>query len=197
MKHLILGGGYLNKAADGGNRWVETLLARTDKEARIAFCLFSRDEHEWVHVLQQQQTIIKQFAGKTRLEFQTMTPSTISKVSEWANVIYITGGDFPARLKSVLQSHGGILELWDDKTICGSSAGANVMCKRYMHLQNKQVEEGLGWVNARLIPHWRAPDWPGWTDADWSWAVEQLVDKAGGSPLLCLPEGDFLEIKVK
>ncbi len=197
MKHLVLGGGYQMKAADGGEHWVRTMLQRADGHARIAFCLFARDEHEWIRVLQEQQDAIKRYAGSTKVEFQTMTPDSLAEVSDWANVIYITGGGLPARLKTMLAKHGDILKLWNGKTICGSSAGADVLCQRYMHLQSKTVEQGLGWVNANLIPHWRAPDWPDWTEKDWDAAVQKMAEVPGRTPLLCMREGSFIELELK
>jgi hypothetical protein len=197
MKHLILGGGHLTRAEDGGRAWVEALLARSGAKARVAFCLFARDENEWGRVLEELQAVIRCYAGGTQVSFETMSPQNFIKVSKWANVIFMVGGDYPARLKAALERYEDVLSLWNGKTICGSSAGADVMCQRYMRLGQKKIEDGLGWVAANFIPHWRAPDWPGWSKKDWDAAAKRLAGRRGETPLLCLREGDFIEVEIK
>jgi hypothetical protein len=195
MKHLILSGGRPWRGEDGGKLWVQALLAHCGSEARIGFCVFAQEEAEWPETIRSNAGLITKFAGDTAVNSKTMTAESFTEVSEWANVIVIPGG-IPERLEQALKPYGDILQLWDGKTISGSSAGADIMCERYMYLQDRVVKQGFGWVPVSFIPHWQA-DLLGWKPEDWRWAETQLARGPGELPLLCVREADFVELAVQ
>jgi hypothetical protein len=191
MKHLILGGGKVTTL--GGKAWAKALLGHTGKTVKIAMCMFAIDETEWTSEADETINEIKRLTDK-RIEHAVLEADTFMDVSAWADAIIIVGGD-PARLKNTLEQYGDLMSLWDGKTIAGSSAGADIMCQRYMYLQDRIVQEGFGWVPANIIPHWEA-DFEDWKPEDWKWAARELAGGPGEAPLLCMREGDFVEIKV-
>jgi peptidase E len=192
MKHLILAGGQMD--VKGGRAWVEALLQDCKSSAKVAFCLFAREESDWDQVVSGHIDLITRYTDK-RVNFKVFEAINFAEVSAWANVVVIVGGD-PWRLKNTLEQYGNLMELWDGKTISGSSAGADIMVRRYMYLQDKVVQAGFGWVPVNVIPHWRAEGWKGWKPADWQWAARELAAGPGETPLLCIREGDFVEIEV-
>jgi peptidase E len=195
VKYLILSGG---KPAHR-EAWVQALLAHAGRDARVAFCMFaSEDDATARAVVSGLSASIAEGVGVggDEISFDTLTAKNFEEVSAWANVIVIPGGD-PMKLKKELEPHGDLLKLWDGKTISGSSAGADIMCRRYVYLQDKSFHEGFGWVNANFIPHWQAPNWDGWTAKDWAWASRELSAKPGSTPLLTIREGEFVEIAVQ
>jgi hypothetical protein len=194
MKHLILSGGRPWLSDSGGKQWVDALLARSGNTVHVAYCLFAQDASEWPETLRTNKALVQKFAGKRTVSFKTLEHDTFFEVSAWAHVIVIVGGD-PATLRDTLEQYGDLMALWDGKTISGSSAGADIMVRRYMYLQDKVVQEGFGWVTANLLPHWEA--YEGWTAEDWQWAVNKLAGRPGEEPLLCIREGDFTEIAVQ
>jgi cyanophycinase-like exopeptidase len=191
MKHLILGGGKMTILGD--KAWVDVLLKHTGKTAKIAMCMFAIEEAEWTSVAGETISEIKRVTDK-RIEHAILEADTFMDVSAWADVIIIAGGD-AARLKNTLEQYGDLMSLWNGKTIAGSSAGADIMCQRYMYLQDRVVQEGFGWVPVNMIPHWEA-DFEDWKPEDWQWAAQELAGGPGEAPLLCMREGDFVEIKV-
>jgi peptidase S51-like protein len=192
MKHLILNGGKpIERKA-----WVELLLRDAGREARIAFCMFaapSEDLREKMLAGIQQQ--ITKHAGVRQIAFRVLEADNFNEVSAWANIIVIPGGD-PWQLKNALAQYGDLMELWDGKTVAGFSAGADVMVRRYMYLQDKVVQEGFGWLPVNLIPHWQA-DFEGWRADDWQWASRQLASGPGDVPLITIREGEFVEFAVQ
>lgn len=193
MKYLILSGGKPMERAS----WVQALLAHAGREARVALCMFAGDDETIQQAMVSGlKAIIADAAEVPDISFKVFTAENFKEVSEWANVIVIPGGD-PAKLKKELEPHGNLMELWDGKTIAGSSAGADIMCKRYVYLQDKTFAEGFGWVQANFIPHWQSETWPDWGTDDWDWAAKELSGKPGGLPLLTVREGEFVEIAVQ
>jgi len=195
MKRLVLMGGSPWKSDDMGRGLVESLIQHYPIEARVAFCIFAQPESDWRATEQVNRELIQKFAGNTKISFQTMTEDNFSEVSEWADIINLPGGN-PFTLKEKLDLCGDVSSLWDGKVIAGSSAGADVLCEKYMFLQEKRIGEGFGWIKASCLPHWRA-NFDDWNDSDWNRAEAELLHQHSTLPVLCIPEGKFIEIAVR
>ncbi len=194
MKRLILMGGRPWLARDKGRGLVETLLRDTAPTVRIGMCIFAQPQSDWEETRKINAAMIAQFAGNTNVDIKVMTPQGFVETSAWANVIYMPGGDTRV-LKKALGNYD-IAKLWDGKTIAGASAGAHVLCKRGVYLQDRQIVNGFGWVNASVVVHWRSPDFAGFTADDWDWAEKTLAEPAGGMPLICIAEDKFVEVSM-
>ncbi len=180
---------------DQGEYFTRVLFRYFSKKLNLAFCIFAQAETDWQETEQRNIEMFNLYKGKRDISFQTMTPENFAEVSKWADVIYMPGGD-PDILKQKLAACGDIARLWDGKVIAGSSAGADVLCKYYLFLQNKTLSEGLGWVNASCIPHWR-DKFEDYTDKHWDEEETKLHKMYPEIPILCIPEGEFVEITVK
>lgn len=192
MKRLILSGGKPTES----KRWVDALLCQADGEARIGLCLFAGEDSKIQAAMESGVAdVVKRWADKTKVELKTLTPDNFTEASNWANIIVIPGGD-PSKLQKELAPYGDLMQLWDGKTISGSSAGADIMCCRYVYLQDKTFHQGFGWVKANFIPHWLA-EWEGWDYKTWQWAANELATDHGQTPLLLVREGEFVEIAVQ
>lgn len=135
------------------------------------------------------------FKQPADITYQTMTAENFVKVSAWADIIYLPGGD-PFQLIEKIKTSGNIAMLWDGKTIAGSSVGADLFCKGFVYLQEKSFGHGLGWVPATCIPHW-LDNFNGYTQKDWDWAEQESLKQFPDLPVLCIPEGEFVELTVK
>ncbi len=192
MKRLILMGGRPWESADKGKRQVEVLLRYFPSKVRLAFCIFAQDQNDWEQTRATNISMIERFKSGRGIEYQTMTPENFVETSAWADVIYMPGGE-PPRLKAALQACGDIAELWDGKVIVGASAGMDILCEHFSYLQEETILEGFGWIKANCIPHWRND---GEDEAAQSRAEEELLRRFPKVPLLCVAEGDFVEIGV-
>lgn len=192
MKQCILMGGRPWVAADGGKRQVEVMLRSFRQQANLAFCLFAQDERDWAQTQRANIAMIEKFKGRTKVEYQTMTVEKFAGASAWADIIYIVGGS-PPQLKAALQGQDRLAKAWDGKIIVGSSAGMDVLCAHFSYLQTGQILDGLGWIKASCIPHWRDD---GEDEQAQSWAQAELVRRFPELPVLCVAEGDFCEVAV-
>lgn len=194
MKRLILMGGRPWFAADGGKRFTDVLFRYYPQEVKLAFCIFAQPEEQWEDTRNWNVGMFDKFKDGRIVSYQTMTLENFTEVSAWADIIYLTGGD-PLQLTKSLQPFD-LARLWDGKVLAGSSAGADLFCSGFTFLQNRSFSRGLGWVNASCIPHWRSQDFEGYTQEDWDWAEQESLRQLPDAPVLCIPEGDFVELTI-
>ncbi len=194
MKQLILIGGMPWKADSDSNALSFALRTHIKPELNIAFCNFARNHDNPHDKDDAMNAMFNKFGGNKKMSYLIMTSENFREVSEWADVIYMPGGD-PALLVAELQRHADIEKLWDNKIISGSSAGADIMCTYYVYLQDKTFGKGFGWVQATLIPHWG--HYEGYSENDWKSLREEALNQTPDLPVLCIPEGQFVEITVQ
>lgn len=179
-------------ARDGGREFVETLLRDHKPEIKLALCIFAQPESDWSETERINTEMIMRFANDAKVDVRVMTPDNLEQLSHWADVVYLPGGHTET-LKKRLHPFD-IARLWNGKTIAGSSAGAHLLCVKSVYLQDRTIVEGMGWVRASVVVHWRANDFAGFTKDDWDWAEQTLIDPT--LPMICLPEDKFVEITV-
>lgn len=194
MKRLILMGGRPWEARDGGQRLVEVTFRYFPGDVKLAFCNFAQNETDWNETTQRNSHMFSQFKPTGKIETKIMTTENFAEVSKWADVIYIPGGD-PYVLYEKVTTSGDVANLWDDKIIAAGSAGADLFCSNYVFLQNKTFGHGLGWIDMSCVPHWR-DDFNDYTQADWDWAEQEALKRFPDTPVLCIPEGEFVEFTV-
>lgn len=195
MKRLVLMGGRPWLGSDHGKSFANTLFRYFPEEVKLAFCIFAQPETDWRETKEVNQKMFSKYKGKRKLSYKTMTSKNFDEVSKWADIIYIPGGD-PFILKQKIDAIGDVGELWDGKVIAGSSAGADLFCIGFVYLQEKTFGQGLGWVKATCIPHWRG-DFNDYNDKDWDWAEKESLKKFPEFPVLCIPETEFVEYTIK
>lgn len=192
MNHFVLGGGKQSEAVDGGQAFVGAMLRMVKNDVRIALCHFATMEDQWEEASQVTAKFISEHVGKIGVAYKTMNINNFVEISSWADVIYLTDGN-SYLLKDTLLGFKDVSPIWQGKTIVGTSAGADVLCHKYVYLPEKRIGQGLGWVSCDLFTHYRS-DYPGWAAQDWIAFEEQFAaDPASKFSVLCLPEGDFAE----
>ncbi len=197
MKRLILIGGHPGKA-DHDNALTYALRTHPAIEIKVAFCNFARTDTRWDDTDKDSTEMFNRFGGDKKLIYKTISQENFREVSTWADVIYMPGGD-PAALKSELDKFPGLAELWDGKIIAGSSAGADVMCASFVFLQDKSIGNGYGWVQATCIPHWghyEESESVKYSDEDFESVRKKAQKNRPDLPVLCIPEGQFVEFSI-
>lgn len=187
-------GGRPWECDDGGKRFTRVLFRYFPNEVKLAFCIFAQPESDWTETEDRNIEMFNSFMGSRTIAYKTMTAENFAEVSSWADVIYIPGGN-PKTLHDLLIKCGDISKLWNKKVIAGSSAGADLFCTNYVYLQDKTFGKGLDWVKATCVPHWR-DKFRDYTSKDWDWAESEALRKFPELPVLCIPEGEFVEFSV-
>ena len=113
-----------------------------------------------------------------------------SEQVKWADVIYIRGGQSEARALELLRKESDWINNLGEKTLVGTSAGADIVSKYYYDLDNLKVSEGLGLLPIKVITHYKSDyNVP---NIDWDKAYTQLKNSGADLPILTLAEGQFV-----
>ena len=188
----ILAGGYRAKAADGGKAFAEELAKGFEEPVKILVCLFARPRETWSTVfLEDKEFFTAHLAGKKK-EITLADPDTFAEQVTWANAIYVRGGTTEALLNQLKQGVDWEKAL-NDKTLAGSSAGANAIGKYYYGLDAQKVGEGLGLLPIKVLVHYRS-DYNA-PNIDWNKAYSELNNYQEDLPLIALKEGEFKVIE--
>lgn len=188
MTKFILVGGYVQKAPDGGRAFCEELVKDFSEPIKILDCVFARLPTVWGETFAKDKDFLKtQLPGK-KIELKLAEFDMFVDQINWADVVYFRGGSSEELVKSLQQCSGWEKNI-QNKTVAGTSAGADALSKYYYGLDNLEVRDGLGLVPVKMIPHFRS-DYHGW-EFDWDKAEAELKAYKEDLPLVALREGEF------
>lgn len=189
MTRYILVGGYPHKALDGGEAFVRALVEGYGEKPKILDCLFARPRENWAKAHEQDTAFFTTHLGEHSFHIQMAEVETFREQIVWADAVYIRGGSVEDGLLEMIASVVDIKKLLEGKTLAGSSAGADAMSHSFYGLDTLRLHDGLGFVPAKVIPHWmsdyNAPN------IDWAKAYEELDAYKEKLPILTLREGEF------
>ena len=190
---FILVGGYPKSAPDGGKSFCEEVIRNFKTPVKILECLFARPEENWNKAFNEDKNFFSKNLPKIKLDFKLADKENFLDQVNWADAVYIRGGDSERLLANILSKKGfknGIR----NKTIAGSSAGADALVKYFYNLDSLKIEKGLGLLPIRLIVHflsnYNAPN------INWGEAYKELDAYKETSPILTLREGEFKIFKI-
>jgi len=194
MTKLILVGGYVRKADDGGKAFVEEMIKGFEEPIKILDCMFARYKEVWNKKFEEDKEFYKAKLPDKNIELRLANPEEFIDQVKWADAIFLRGGS-SEELVRALQENIEWTKYLDGKTVAGTSAGADALSKYYYGLDSLDVREGLGLVSVKVIPHFRA-DYHGW-EFDWDRAYSDLENYKEELPILALAEGQFEVVEVQ
>jgi len=153
-KYILHGGAVRHNTLDNKKFFIELARSLSDG-ATILFVPFAREKKLWIDLLE-----------KTKEKFSSAVPDKqftlilasedIEKFAEQikeADAIYSIGGDTHSLL-SYVKKVSNIEQLWHGKTVAGSSAGAQMLCKYFYDNDTDGCYEGLGILDVKIFVHW-------------------------------------------
>lgn len=194
MTKFILVGGYPQKASDGGKSFCEELTKGLAEPIKILDCLFARAEENWEKAYGQDKEFFSANLPGKQVQVVLAQKETFVKQIREADAIYVRGGA-TRTLKEILNSIPGWVEAIAGKPFAGSSAGADALSRHYYNLDTLELEDGLGLVDVKMIPHWNS-DYNA-PNIDWEDAKHRLQQYGGEFPVLTLAEGEFVVRETK
>lgn len=195
ITYILAGGNDLGSVDYGKNlaKEIEKIVAHP----KILSCPFSRSETEWAQ-------IVNEFEGWFRANFKTIEsydyakPETFLNQALLADVIYFHGG-FTPKLIEAVKNIPNLKQLFSDKIIVGSSAGANMLSKNYWSSTLRTPGKGLNFVDANIMVHYGATNLHNSTRtlADWNQDEAKFRDFINDDQaIMYIPEGKFEVIEV-
>lgn len=149
---FILHGGFTWGAKQENDAFLKEILRTTPNKVKVLLVYFAK---ELDRIAKNQEEDIKQFTknkGDKTLSFEVATEKSFPEQVGGSDVIYLHGGH-SGMLLDALKKYPNLKQLFDGKIIAGDSAGANVVCSAFYSMKIG-VEEGLGLLPIKIIPHY-------------------------------------------
>jgi peptidase E len=189
MTKYILIGGYLQKASDGGQAFVEEFVKdfQDRTTVRVLDCIFADPVQAEVKFQEDKERMSKFVPN---LQMELADPKNFLEQVRVSDAIFFRGGDTDT-LISTLKECGDWVSSLEGKTVAGTSAGAMALAKYSHALIKDRLTEGLGLVPVKVIAHWKSEIY----EVDWEQALENLTNHKEDLPVYTLKEGEYVVLE--
>jgi hypothetical protein len=194
MTTYILAGGNDRTTEGYGERLADQITARVTMHPKILSCFFSIPEQEWpTKYAQCEEWFAKNFTSGYKYNYAQK--DTFLQQIDDADVIYLHGGNTQL-LFDAFPSAEDFVKRVKGKIVVGSSAGANILSKKYWSSSRAVPCKGLGILDVNIMVHYGAVNHEGLTRTDKDWQREEAEFQAfvGDGEITHLPEGEFVVI---
>lgn len=186
----ILAGGKDLETAGYAKKLSEALKDR--KKDKVLSCFFSKPEFRWLRDFNRFKPFFDEVFPESKVELAL--PEKFLQQLKDADVVYLHGGESD-RLMRNLSEYKSIEDLFNGKTIIGSSAGANYLSTTWWSYGLRQAGKGSGITPLHTIVHYGSTG----NDVDhrgpvsWDQAVKDVTEQAGkGAKITPIPEGELV-----
>lgn len=192
MATIILVGGSETAATQYGDRLARIVLPHFSTPPRILSCQFAkRDLAAQQDSLQEWQAFFTAYFPDSPVELAEA--EQFYEQVRWADIVYLHGGH-TATLLEALPDIRQFRRAVAGKMVVGSSAGANYLSAYGYSPNAETVYQGSGLVPVTTLVHYGAAEYM--SMRQWRGLGERLANEYS-EPVVCLPEGEFLQVNVK
>ncbi len=150
MIKYILHGGHSTAKNENNKRFFQKIAGSVNNGSTILLNYFAHDKSRWQKKSEDDILNIKKQSHNKSIKFKISSLKKFSKQLDKANLLYIRGGETDLLLGR-LKKYSNLKELFEGKTIVGSSAGAYALSKYFYRNSLKEVSEGLGILNVKVF----------------------------------------------
>jgi hypothetical protein len=163
-------------------------LAKYISRPKILSCFFSAPESDWPTKSKDWKEWFSTCLTQP-FTYDYAKPTTFLEQMDAADIIYFHGGDTKLLLKT-LPDTAKLKAHFSGKVVVGSSAGANMLSRRYWSSSRGVLGEGRGILDVNIMVHYGSADKRPGTD----WKREEAVFQKliGTDKILRLHEGQFV-----
>ena len=154
MTKYILHGGNTSTQSEDNNKFFSEIIKDLSSPVNLLIVYFSREEEEWPKLLKQDKEVINSIANGKQIDFVLADKDTqkFAQQVKDADAVYMRGGETSMLIKA-LAKVDNLKELFENKVVAGSSAGAYVLSKYYMSSRG-EMGEGLGILPIKTFAHY-------------------------------------------
>ncbi len=128
-----------------------------EKKLMFLYVPFAKEKEQWEKAFAEKKEEFSQAYPNKQITFLLAdeNPEKFLDQTHTADIIFLAGGNTQNILKLLKTIPLSVLtEHLTNKTIVGTSAGANVLSKYYYSNHRQQVEEGLGILPIKIFCHY-------------------------------------------
>lgn len=188
MTKYILHGGEASRQTEDNKKFFFEITARLPDHANILCVLYARKKEDWPEKFAKNKTFFSAAAPQKNFNFIVADekPDTFIAQIKIADVIYLRGGNTHL-LKSYLEKIDNLENIWKDKIVSGSSAGALVLSKYYYENDDDTYSKGLGILPFNIFCHFSK------NDLD---KAQKLKELGENLEVKMIPEEKFIIVKI-
>ncbi|MFH1509096.1 MAG: Type 1 glutamine amidotransferase-like domain-containing protein [bacterium] len=155
MTKYILHGGYATKRSTSNKKYYLEIVKGLEEPINVLVICFAAEKERWDEKFNKVKDHFSEIVNDKELEFILANKNIelLSKQIQEADVIYMIGGRSLKLLKK-LSAVPNLTQLWKNKVVVGSSAGALVLAKYYHGNDSNTYNEGLGIFPFKIICHY-------------------------------------------
>lgn len=187
MTKFVLLGGYAHKAPDQGRAFYRELVADRKEAVAVLMCYFARPKEQWGAVFKEDAQTFAGFVPESKLRFVLADETRFCEQVKEADVVYFKGGE-TLDLQKALQVNPGWEKFISEKTVAGTSAGAEILAALSYNLDHDRLIAGYGLVPVKVLPHYESDYKAG---VDWASIVHLLRSSSVQGEVVLLHEGEF------
>lgn len=197
MTKYIINSGGLKDKPEKAKKFNQEIVKGFGKNPNILFCYFAVAREYWEEKFADySKSFLESIGEDVKPKFELALPDKFVNQIKNSDAIIIYGGDDNLLLSWLKQYN--LPEIWQGKTIAGSSAGSDALVKQFWTCDYRCVMNGLDILPIKFIPHYKSSygqdDFCG--AIDWEKAYQELEKYGDKSlPIYALEEGDFIVIE--
>lgn len=187
MTTYILHGGETKKESINNDKFFKRMTISVRDQANILLVYFARKESLSKEKFKIDKENFNKASKNNKFNFILASSDldVFSKQVKSADVIYMHGNKTNLLLQS-LSKVRNLDDLWKNKIIGGSSAGANVLSRFYYNFSEDKIEEGLGILSYKVFVH---------SDTVSQEMINKLRQHQNEIETIILPETEFKVIR--
>lgn len=184
MTKYILGGGGTRQHPEQTKQFFAEMTRGLPSPITVLCVYFAREQSFWSEVFADDQNNFRLSTPEAEFDFvlADSAPKILEDQIRRADIIYMRGGK-TRMLIEIMQKIVHLSELWKDKVVAGSSAGAYLLTSYYYGNDSKRLWSGLGILPIKAFCHY--------TDANKK-ELDALEAYGEPLPLYRIPEGEYI-----
>lgn len=152
-KFILHGGFTKGKTEENNGEFYAEILKDAPEESKILLVCFAKDDERVPIATERVKIEFNKSKWQNELTFEIASEGLFIEQIKSADVIYFHGGT-TLKLLEALKKFPNLKDSLNGKIVAGESAGANVFGKFFYSPSADKVDEGLGFLPLKIIPHY-------------------------------------------
>jgi len=152
-KFILHGGFTKGKTEENNEDFYKEILKDAPENARVLLVPFAKEADRIPVAIERVKNEFLKQKWQNSIKFEIATEEKFTEQIKGSDVVYFHSGT-TLKLLEALKKFTNLKELLSGKIIAGESAGANVLGKIFYSPSADKVDEGLGFLPLKIIPHY-------------------------------------------
>lgn len=152
-KFILHGGFHKGQEVEDNSKFYAEILKDAPQSAKVLIVPFAKDSERIIPTTQRVIGEFNQVKQDKNLSFEVANEQSFTREIEQADIVYFQGGK-TLKLLEALKKFPNLKDSLGGKIVAGESAGANVFGEFFYSPSADKVDEGLGFLPVKIIPHY-------------------------------------------